>query len=241
MNAMAKESGWEINNGGVALMWRGGCIIRSAFLGKIKEAFDRDPKLTNLLLDPYFTGEIDRAQAGWRRVVRRRRDQRHPAPGDDLGPGLLRRLPHATGSPPTCSRPSATSSAPTPTSGSTSPAASSSTPTGPAGAARRPRRPTTSELRRSIDRPSPRPGGHALGPFSSTPTTGRPCLQPWSQRDRVTHLALRVSDRARHPGDRRRLVLLAVGRTPGPGRWPVRRGPRPLPATRTCGGRSWPS
>jgi 6-phosphogluconate dehydrogenase len=69
MNAMAKESGWEINNGGVALMWRGGCIIRSAFLGKIKEAFDRDPKLANLLLDPYFTGEVMKAQAGWRRVV----------------------------------------------------------------------------------------------------------------------------------------------------------------------------
>jgi 6-phosphogluconate dehydrogenase len=69
MNAMAKDSGWEINNGGVALMWRGGCIIRSAFLGKIKEAFDLNPKLANLLLDPYFTGEINRAQAGWRRVV----------------------------------------------------------------------------------------------------------------------------------------------------------------------------
>jgi 6-phosphogluconate dehydrogenase len=68
MNAMAKESGWEINNGGVALMWRGGCIIRSAFLGKIKEAFDRNPKLTNLLLDPYFKDQITKAQAGWRRV-----------------------------------------------------------------------------------------------------------------------------------------------------------------------------
>ena len=45
MDAMARESKWEINKGGVALMWRGGCIIRSAFLGKIKEAFDRDPKL----------------------------------------------------------------------------------------------------------------------------------------------------------------------------------------------------
>ncbi len=69
MNAMAKDSGWEINNGGVALMWRGGCIIRSAFLGKIKEAFDLNPKLANLLLDPYFTAEINRAQGGWRRVV----------------------------------------------------------------------------------------------------------------------------------------------------------------------------
>jgi 6-phosphogluconate dehydrogenase len=69
MKAMAQDSGWELNNGGIALMWRGGCIIRSAFLGKIKEAFDRDPNLANLLLDPYFQAEIDRAQAGWRRVV----------------------------------------------------------------------------------------------------------------------------------------------------------------------------
>ncbi|MFO0910293.1 MAG: decarboxylating NADP(+)-dependent phosphogluconate dehydrogenase [Isosphaeraceae bacterium] len=68
MNAMGKESGWKFNNGGVALMWRGGCIIRSAFLGKIKEAFDRDPELTNLLLDPFFSAEVQRAQAGWRRV-----------------------------------------------------------------------------------------------------------------------------------------------------------------------------
>ena len=79
MNAMAKESGWEINNGGVALMWRGGCIIRSAFLGKIKEAFDRNPKLTNLLLDPYFTSEITQAQAGWRRVCAAAITTRHPA------------------------------------------------------------------------------------------------------------------------------------------------------------------
>ncbi len=66
MDAMARESKWEINKGAVALMWRGGCIIRSAFLGKIKEAFDRDPRLANLLLDPYFRGEIDRCQHGWR-------------------------------------------------------------------------------------------------------------------------------------------------------------------------------
>ena len=68
MEAMARESGWEINKGGVALMWRGGCIIRSIFLGKIKEAFDRNSKLQNLLLDPYFNGEVSRAQEGWRRV-----------------------------------------------------------------------------------------------------------------------------------------------------------------------------
>jgi 6-phosphogluconate dehydrogenase len=69
LRAMAHESGWTINNGAVALMWRGGCIIRSVFLGKIKEAFDRDPNLTNLLLDPYFAAEVERAQAGWRRAV----------------------------------------------------------------------------------------------------------------------------------------------------------------------------
>jgi len=69
MNAQARESGWTINQGAVALMWRGGCIIRSAFLGKIKEAFDRDPKLTNLLVDPYFADVVQRAAPNWRRVL----------------------------------------------------------------------------------------------------------------------------------------------------------------------------
>ena len=69
MGAQAKASGWTLNNGGIALMWRGGCIIRSAFLGKIKEAFDRNPKLANLLVDAYFAAEIAEAQAGWRRVI----------------------------------------------------------------------------------------------------------------------------------------------------------------------------
>ena len=69
MRAAAAEHGWRLNNGGIALMWRGGCIIRSVFLGRIKEAFDRDPSLTNLLLDPYFADQVQRSQAGWRRVV----------------------------------------------------------------------------------------------------------------------------------------------------------------------------
>ena len=69
MRSAAKEFGWDLNYGGIALMWRGGCIIRSAFLGKIKEAFDRNAGLTNLLLDPYFTEKIERSQEGWRRVV----------------------------------------------------------------------------------------------------------------------------------------------------------------------------
>jgi 6-phosphogluconate dehydrogenase len=67
--AQAKESGWTLNNGAIALMWRGGCIIRSVFLGKIKEAFDRNPRLANLLVDPFFASELGRAQAGWRRVI----------------------------------------------------------------------------------------------------------------------------------------------------------------------------
>ena len=69
MKAAAKENGWNLNYGGIALMWRGGCIIRSRFLGKIKDAFDQNANLQNLLMDPYFKGEIDRCQTGWRRVV----------------------------------------------------------------------------------------------------------------------------------------------------------------------------
>lgn len=69
MAAQAKASKWELNNGGIALMWRGGCIIRSAFLGKIKEAFDKNPKLVNLMVDPYFAAELGKALSGWRRVV----------------------------------------------------------------------------------------------------------------------------------------------------------------------------
>jgi len=69
MRAAAEEYGWDLNYGGIALMWRGGCIIRSVFLGKIKDAYDSDPNLSNLLLDPYFKGEVDGAQAAWRRVT----------------------------------------------------------------------------------------------------------------------------------------------------------------------------
>ncbi|MHC1786041.1 MAG: decarboxylating NADP(+)-dependent phosphogluconate dehydrogenase [Christensenellales bacterium] len=68
MKAAARTYGWNLNFGGIALMWRGGCIIRSVFLGKIKEAFDRDPTLENLLLSPYFTQAIDGALESWREV-----------------------------------------------------------------------------------------------------------------------------------------------------------------------------
>lgn len=69
MRAAAKTYGWDLNYGGVALMWRGGCIIRSVFLGKIKEAFDKNPGLENLLLDDFFKNKIQAAQDGWRRVI----------------------------------------------------------------------------------------------------------------------------------------------------------------------------
>jgi 6-phosphogluconate dehydrogenase len=69
MRAAAQTYGWNLNYGGIALMWRGGCIIRSAFLGKIKEAFDRNPKLANLMLDPFFKQAIKTAQRSWRMAV----------------------------------------------------------------------------------------------------------------------------------------------------------------------------
>jgi 6-phosphogluconate dehydrogenase len=68
MRAAAQSYGWKLNYGGIALIWRGGCIIRSAFLGKIKEAFDANPQLNNLMLDPFFKNALSEAQAGWRNV-----------------------------------------------------------------------------------------------------------------------------------------------------------------------------
>lgn len=69
MRAAAKEFGWNLNYGGIALMWRGGCIIRSVFLGKIKEAFDQNPDLVNLLLDPFFRKKISSSQQSLRNVL----------------------------------------------------------------------------------------------------------------------------------------------------------------------------
>jgi len=69
MKAAAAEFNWDLNYGGIALMWRGGCIIRSVFLGKIKEAFDNNPAITNLLLDPFFKEKVEKSQEGWRNVV----------------------------------------------------------------------------------------------------------------------------------------------------------------------------
>lgn len=69
MREAAQEYGWNLNYGGIALLWRGGCIIRSKFLGNIKEAFAKNPELTNLLLDSFFANEIKRAEANWRKTV----------------------------------------------------------------------------------------------------------------------------------------------------------------------------
>jgi 6-phosphogluconate dehydrogenase len=80
MRDAAEEYRWNLNYGGIALMWRGGCIIRSAFLGKIKEAFDRQPGLTNLLLDPYFQKQIEAAQPMWRRVAAKAVQKGIPVP-----------------------------------------------------------------------------------------------------------------------------------------------------------------
>ncbi|HBT15706.1 MAG TPA: phosphogluconate dehydrogenase (NADP(+)-dependent, decarboxylating) [Firmicutes bacterium] len=68
MTEAAKEYKWNLNYGGIALMWRGGCIIRSRFLGDIKNAYDKNPNLENLLLDPFFKNAIESAQESWRRV-----------------------------------------------------------------------------------------------------------------------------------------------------------------------------
>lgn len=69
MREAAKEFGWDLNYGGIALMWRGGCIIRSTFLSHIKEAFDANPELVNLMVAPYFVDKLLGAQQGWRNVI----------------------------------------------------------------------------------------------------------------------------------------------------------------------------
>jgi 6-phosphogluconate dehydrogenase len=69
MRAAAQQYGWNLNYGGIALMWRGGCIIRSVFLGKIKEAFEKNSKLNNLMLDPFFKKALNASHRSWRNVV----------------------------------------------------------------------------------------------------------------------------------------------------------------------------
>lgn len=80
MMAAAKENDWQLNYGPIALLWRGGCIIRAVFLQRIKDAFDRDPSLENLLLDSYFQDQIQQAQKSWRYVVTTAVERGIPAP-----------------------------------------------------------------------------------------------------------------------------------------------------------------
>lgn len=80
MRAASAEYEWDLDYGGIALMWREGCVIRSVFLGEIKEAFDKDPALVNLLLDDYFRAQIESAQPAWRRVVARAIEAGIPVP-----------------------------------------------------------------------------------------------------------------------------------------------------------------
>jgi 6-phosphogluconate dehydrogenase len=76
----AKDMNWHLNFGGIALMWRGGCIIRSRFLGKIKDAYDKNPNLHNLLLDDFFSKTLSEYQEGWRRGVIRAIEYGVPTP-----------------------------------------------------------------------------------------------------------------------------------------------------------------
>jgi len=80
MKTASEEFKWELNYGGIAQMWRGGCIIRSVFLDDIKRAYDSNPELANLLFDPFFSREIMNAQAGWRRVVSKAVEMGVPVP-----------------------------------------------------------------------------------------------------------------------------------------------------------------
>ena len=69
MRAACQEHNWNLKYGEIAMIWRGGCIIRAHFLNRIKQAYDRNPQLANLLLDPYFKEIIERSQDNWRKVV----------------------------------------------------------------------------------------------------------------------------------------------------------------------------
>jgi 6-phosphogluconate dehydrogenase len=154
LRAAAKENGWNLNMGGIALMWRGGCIIRSQFLGKIKEAYDKNPALENLLLDSFFSGAINRYQASWRKALIHAVELGIPTPAFSTALAFFDGF--RTACPPICSRRSAISSALTPMSASTSRGASSSIPTGPATAAAPYPERTTHRTNRTTRRPAER-------------------------------------------------------------------------------------
>ena len=80
LDAAANENAWDLNRGSIATLWRGGCIIRARFLNRIKDAYDLNPELANLMLDPYFVSEISRCQSGWRRIVSLAAERGIPVP-----------------------------------------------------------------------------------------------------------------------------------------------------------------
>jgi 6-phosphogluconate dehydrogenase len=80
MKAAADEYNWDLNYGNIALLWRGGCIIRAQFLGRIKEAFDKNSELPNLLLDDYFKTAIEKNQGAWRQVIAKAIEYGIPVP-----------------------------------------------------------------------------------------------------------------------------------------------------------------
>ena len=120
LRAVEKEQKWELNMGGIALMWRGGCIIRSVFLGNIKAAFDKNPKLQNLLLDEFFSSCAEQVRMVLAQGNHSCDRDRCSHAGLLDRAGLLRWLPHRASCRRTCCRHSATSSEPTPTSASIS-------------------------------------------------------------------------------------------------------------------------
>ena len=129
LRAAAKENGWNLNMGGIALMWRGGCIIRSRFLGKIKEAFDKNPELENLLMDSFFSGALNnirrRGARRWFMRLNWAYRRRHSQPRWRSSTAIAPR-----GCPLTCCKRNAITLARTPMNALTSRAASSSIPTG---------------------------------------------------------------------------------------------------------------
>ena len=94
LSAAAQEYKWNLNLGGIALMWRGGCIIRSRFLRFIKEAFDKNPKLSNLLLDSFFSDTLDKYQASLAQRLHSGHRTRRACPGVLNRDVVFRRFPH---------------------------------------------------------------------------------------------------------------------------------------------------
>jgi 6-phosphogluconate dehydrogenase len=119
MRTMGEKKAWGLDLGGIAGIWRGGCIIRARFLERITEVYRADPGLANLALAPYFRDVLNRSQQPWREVVALAVGAGIPVPAFSASLAYYDSLRTARGCRPTCCRRSATSSARTPTSAST--------------------------------------------------------------------------------------------------------------------------